>query len=112
MLCPKCHSEYLNHLKKCGDCKTDLISASPIDLPIPEMMWSPLIPFDGKIYADMAAELLDNNSIPYYFKMDWASSAFSIEATTITGQIVRIFVPKEHLDKANRLASSVTGKRT
>mgnify|MGYP001189999053 CR=1 FL=1 len=56
MLCPKCHSEYLDHLKECGDCKTDLISASPIDLPIPEMMWSPLIPFDGKIYADMAAE--------------------------------------------------------
>tara|TARA_B110000014_G_scaffold257470_1_gene242105 strand:- start:216 stop:554 length:339 start_codon:yes stop_codon:yes gene_type:complete len=111
MLCPKCHSEYLDHLKECGGCKTDLISASPIDIPIPEMMWSPLILFDGKVYADMAAELLDNNSIPYYFKMDWASSAFSIEATTITGQIVRIFVPKEHLDKANRLASSITGKR-
>jgi len=111
MLCPKCHSEYLDHLKKCGDCKVDLVHACLIDLPIPKMTWSQLAPFEGKIYADMAAELLDKNSIPYYLKLDWASSSFSIEATSITGQIVRIFVPKEHLDKASGLASSITGKR-
>ena len=111
MLCTECHSEYLDHIKVCGDCNIDLVSAYPIDLRIPEMTWSPLTPFDKKIYADMAAELLDKNSIPYYFKMDWASSAFSIEAANIISQAIGIFVQKEHLDKANRLATSITGKR-
>tara|TARA_Y100000992_G_scaffold108570_1_gene70706 strand:- start:112 stop:450 length:339 start_codon:yes stop_codon:yes gene_type:complete len=110
MLCPECHAEYLDHIKECGDCKVDLANACPIDIPIPEMTWSPLTPFEGKVYADMATELLDKYSIPYYLKMDWTSSAFGIEAASITGQVVRIFVPEVHFNKANELASSITGK--
>ena len=41
--------------------------------------------------------------------MDWASSAFSIEATKLPGQVVRIFVPEEHLAKASELTSSIVG---
>ncbi len=59
MICPECHAEYLNHIKECGDCEVSLINASILDLPIPEMTWLPLPPFKGKVYADMAAELLD-----------------------------------------------------
>ena len=110
MLCPECHAEYLDHIKECGDCNVSLTDACPIDIPIPEMTWSPLTPFEGKVYADMAAELLDKHSIPYYLKMDWTSSAFSIEATSIAGQVVRIYVPKTHFNKANGLVSSITGK--
>ena len=65
---------------------------------------------EGKVFADMAAELLDQNSIPYYLKMDWASSAFNIEATALPGQIIRIFVPEEHLDKATGLTTSIIGE--
>ena len=110
MLCPECHAEYLDHIKECGDCNVSLTDACPIDIPIPEMTWSPLTPFEGKVYADMAAELLEKHSIPYYLKMDWTSSAFVIEATSIAVQVVRIFVPKTQFNKANGLVSSITGK--
>jgi hypothetical protein len=66
MICPECHADYLNHIKKCGDCNVSLIDACVLDLPIPEMTWSALPPFSGKIYADMAGEILDNNDIAYY----------------------------------------------
>ena len=110
MICPECHAEYLDHINECGDCKISLVDACVIDLPIPEMTWSSLPPFKGKVFADMAAELLDQNSIPYYLKMDWTSSAFNIEATGLPGQIIRIFVPEEHLDKATGLTTSIIGK--
>ena len=109
MSCPECHAEYLDHIKECGDCRVSLVDACIIDLPVPEMTWSALPTFQSKVYADMAAELLDQNSIPYYLKMDWASSAFSIEAANLPGQVVRIFVPEEHLAKASELASSIVG---
>ena len=81
-----------------------------MDLPIPEMTWSALPPFSGKIYADMAGEILDNNDIAYYLKMNWASSAYSIEAANLTGDIVRIFVPKASFEKASDLVASISGK--
>lgn len=109
MICPECHAEYLDHIQKCGDCQVALVDACVIDLPIPEMTWSSLPPFEGKIYADMAAELLDQHSIPYYLKMDWFSSAFNVEAASLSGQMVRIFVPEEHKEKASELTSSILG---
>ena len=74
------------------------------------MTWSPLTPFDGRVYADMEAELLDRHSIHYYLKMDWTSFGFGIEPTSIAGQVVRIYVPKTHFNKANGLVSSIIGK--
>ena len=37
------------------------------------------------------------------------SSAFNVEATSLSGQMVRIFVPDEHKDKASELTSSIFG---
>ncbi len=110
MICPKCKAEYLDHIQKCGDCKVSLINASNVELPIPEMSWSSIPPFEGKIYADMVAELLDQHSIPYYMKMDWASSAFSVEAANLSGQTIRIFVPEKYIEKASEITSSILGK--
>ena len=74
------------------------------------MTWSALPPFSGKVYADMAGEILDNNDIAYYLKMNWASSAYSIEAANLTGDIVRIFVPKASFEKASDLVASISGE--
>ncbi len=111
MICPKCYAEYLNNIETCGDCIIPLVNASIIDLPIPDMIWSSIPPFQGKIYADMAAEMLDKNSIPYYLKMDWMSSALSIEAANLPNQIVRIFVPHEHQEKATELTSIISDNK-
>lgn len=110
MICPKCHAEYLDHVNECGDCNIKLTDACIIDLPIPKMTWKPLQPFEGKIFADMAAELLDKNLIPYYLKMDWVSSAFNIEATNLPGQTIRIFVPEQHFYKASQLIINIIGE--
>jgi hypothetical protein len=73
------------------------------------MTWSALPPFSGKVYADMASEILDNNDIAYYLKMNWSSSAYSIGATNLTGDIVRIFVPETSFEKASDLVASISG---
>ena len=109
MICPECHADYLNHIKKCGDCNVSLVDACVLDLPIPEMTWSALPPFSGKVYADMAGEILDNNDIAYYLKMNWSSSAYFIGATNLTGDIVRIFVPETSFEKASDLVASISG---
>ena len=109
MICPECHADYLNHIKKCGDCNVSLVDACVLDLPIPEMTWSALPPFSWKVYADMAGEILDNNDIAYYLKMNWSSSAYSIGATNLTGDIVRIFVPETSFEKASDLVASISG---
>ena len=86
------------------------MDACVLDLPVPEMTWSALVPFQGKIYADMAAEILDNNDIAYYLKMDWTASAFSIEGANLPGQVVRIFVPETSFRKASELVTSISGE--
>ena len=108
MICPECNADYLDHIQKCGDCKVSLVDACAIDLPIPEMTWSALPPFQGKIYADMAAEILDKNDVPYYLKMDWTASAFNIEGANLPGGLARIFVPEDSFQKAVDLVASIT----
>jgi hypothetical protein len=110
MICPECHAEYLDHMIDCGDCKVTLVDACAVDLPVPEMTWSALPPFSGKIYADMAAEILDKNDIPYYLKTNWSSSAFAIEAASLPGDVVRIFVPEASFEKASQFVGSITEK--
>tara|TARA_A100001037_G_scaffold108927_1_gene99157 strand:+ start:3574 stop:3912 length:339 start_codon:yes stop_codon:yes gene_type:complete len=110
MICPKCYAEYLDHIQECGDCKVPLVDACLIDLPIPEMTWKSLPPFQGKVYANMAAEILDENNIPNYLKMDWATSAFNINGANIPGEVVRIFVPETSMEKASDLVLSIIGE--
>ena len=80
-----------------------------IDLPIKEIKWLPLPIIEGKIYADMVIDLLNQDSIPHYIKMDWTSSAYLVEAASLPNQVIRIFVPKEHLKKASSIAHAILG---
>ena len=109
MICPQCHAEYLSHINICGDCKNPLVDASNIDLPDTEMKWLPLPIIEGKIYADMVIDLLNQDSIPHHVKMDWTSSAYLVEAASLPNQVIRIFVPKEHLKKASSIADAILG---
>ena len=109
MICPQCNAEYLSHIEKCGDCNKLLVNASNIDLPIAEIKWFPLPIIEGKIYADMVIDLLNQNSIPHYVKMDWTSSAYLVEAASLPNQVIRIFVPKGHLKKASSITDSILG---
>ncbi len=110
MICPQCHAEYLGHIKICGDCNVALIKASNINLPITDMDWHPLPVIEGKIYADMVIDLLNQNSIPHYVNMDWTSSAYLVEAASLPNQIIRIFVPRKYLRKASSFKDSVIGE--
>lgn len=74
------------------------------------MKWGSLPVFNGKIFADMASEILDDNNIPYYLKMDWASSAYNVTGTTNIGESVRIFVPKVYIKKASDLTFQIIEK--
>ena len=107
MICPKYNADFLDHITECGDCGIPVIKVSNLSLPIPKSSWFALQPFEGKIYADMAAEILENEKIPYYLKMDWSSSAFSICAATIPNQIVKILVPEDFLEKASEIVSYI-----
>ncbi len=109
MICPQCHAEYLSHIKICGDCNIALIEASNIDLPVADVDWLPLPVIESKIYADMVIDLLNQNSIPHYVNMDWISSAYLVEAASLPNQVIRIFVPKEHLKKASSIADALLG---
>jgi hypothetical protein len=40
--------------------------------------------------------------------MNWSSSAFVIEAASLPGDVVRIFVPKSSLEKATELVGNIT----
>ena len=110
MICPQCHAEYLSHIKICGDCNVALIKASNIDLPITDIDWLPLPLIEGKIYADMVIDLLNQNSIPHYVNMDWTFSAYLVEAASLPNQIIRIFVPRKYLRKASSFKDSVIGE--
>ena len=92
MICPNCHAEYFEKIKQCGDCIVDLVDASSLDLPIPEMTWVPLRPIHGSIYAEMIIEILNKEEIPHYAKNDWSSAALSTGGTELVNNIVRFMM--------------------
>ena len=51
----------------------------------------------------MVIDLLNQDSIPHYVKMDWTSSAYLVESASLPNQVIRIFVPKEYLKKHPQL---------
>ena len=110
MICPKCHAEYLDHIIDCGDCFVKLVNACNINLPLPELSWEPLPPFEGRLYAEMATEMLEKEGIPYYLNMDWSYTAFSMGATNLKVQVVRVLVPKEQLRKAKKIINPIICK--
>lgn len=109
MICPECLTEYIEGTEVCADCKVSLVDAKPINLPLNEVTWVALDPLEGKVYADMVSEALNNAGIPNYIKSDWAESAFNIEAVRMAGMTVKLFVPEEYKDKAEQILHDIAG---
>jgi len=110
MICPECKSEYKTHITQCADCKVTLVDAMALDLPLENIKWESLAPFDGIVFAEMAGEILTKEKIPYFIKSDILSTTFSIEGTSMPG-VTRIFVPEELKEKAALLVESITGSK-
>ena len=71
--------------------------------------WVCLPPVEGKIYADMITDLLKQNSIPNYTKMDWAHSAYLINGANLPGQTIKVFVPGNEFERTLSIVSSILG---
>ena len=110
MICPDCQAEYLNNIKNCGDCKRPLVEANSLDIPIPEMTWTPLPTIIGSTYSDIIIDLLNKKKIPHYVKSNWSNTAFNTSSTSLNNDVIRIFVPNEFQDEATNIVNSVTGE--
>ncbi|MBT3591233.1 MAG: hypothetical protein HOK52_11015 [Candidatus Marinimicrobia bacterium] len=108
MICPECQSEYEAHIFQCADCNVTLVDTMVLDLPLENIKWDSLPPFDGIVFAEMAGEILAKKRIPYFVKSDVLSTTFSIEGTSMPG-VTRIFVPEELKENATLLVGSITG---
>lgn len=103
MYCPLCHSEYQPEIKVCADCNVTLVEALPVDQPLEEIDWVEAGILPGKTYAEMVAEILDQEGIAHFIKSDALTSTFNISGLGSTGGEVILYVPENKLDAARQI---------
>jgi len=106
--CPKCQAEYRPQIEICKDCNVTLVDTQPFDKPLEKIIWIKIAQFTGKIYGEMAGEILKNNNIPYFLKSDFFSSAFSITPTNVPGAVVKLLVPEDKKEQAENLIINIS----
>ena len=107
MICPKCHADYFENIKKCGDCNLNLVDACSLDIPIPDMTWISLSPIYGNTNAEMIIDILNTEDIPHYTKYNWSSSALGTGGNSLVDNIVRIFIPEFYQEKTMKILKGV-----
>ena len=107
MICPKCHADYFENIKKCGDCNLNLVDACSLDIPIPDMTWISLSPIYGNTNAEMIIDILNTEDIPHYAKYNWNSSALGTGGNSLVDNIVRIFIPEFYQEKTMEVLKGV-----
>ena len=101
--CPECKSEYVDEVAECPDCEVELVDALPEEEDSIELNWVPLRSVPGKPYAEMVTEIFDKEEIPNFVKSDAISTAY---LTSGTG-IAVIYVPEEHLNRAEEILNQM-----
>ena len=55
--------------------------------------WIIVAEFSGSVYAEMAENILNDNDIPCYTKGDFLSTAYNVNAMTLPGGSVKLYIP-------------------
>ncbi|MFQ6677379.1 MAG: hypothetical protein ACE5D0_03575 [Fidelibacterota bacterium] len=105
--CPECKAEYETQIEFCSDCNVTLVGELPLDIPLDQIEWVEAGQFSGKMYGEMAGEILAKNNIPYFLKSDFFSSAFNITPANLPGTIVKLFVPEYQKKIAEQLIMNI-----
>ncbi len=106
--CPECQSEYEPEINLCTDCNVTLVNEQPLDIPLDQIEWVEAAQFSGKIYGEMAGEILDNHQIPYFLKSDFFASALNISQINIPGSIIKLYVPEDKKEQAAELINNLS----
>jgi len=107
MYCPLCQAEYKPEIKHCADCNVTLVETLPLELPLEEIKWISVGTLQGKIYADMIAEILNKEGIAHYIKSDVLTATFNISGLGSTGGRVKLFVPENKLALARDILAGL-----
>ena len=72
--------------------------------------WIIVAEFSGSVYAEMAENILNDNDIPCYTKGDFLSTAYNINAMTLPGGSVKLYIPESLKTKSEELLSNILPK--
>ena len=70
--------------------------------------WIKIAEFSGAVYAEMATNILKDNNIPSYTKGDFFSTAYNINALTLPGGSVKLYIPESFQTQAEDLLKNLT----
>ena len=69
--------------------------------------WIIIGKYDGSVFAEMAKDILSENEIPCYTKGDFFSTAYNINALSMPGGSVKLYIPKAFKAKAEELIKDI-----
>ena len=72
--------------------------------------WIIIAEFSGSVYAEMAKNILIDNDIPCYTKGDFLSTAYNINAMTLPGGSVKLYIPESFKTQSETLLINILPK--
>ncbi len=70
--------------------------------------WIMIAEFSGSVYAEMAEGILKEQEIPCYTKGNFLTSAYQINALTLPGVSVKLYIPESFKAQAEDLLKNFT----